>query len=140
MVTSRASNATQRLPTMDTVTVEWDECYHSGGGPSVEGGAFSHIMQAARGSLEPMLPCSSAGCRGGGFEILEVVESMVSNRLEDKSGLLVCIGWEYTKGRQTAQSPCTRVISYRIGLTYRKRGDSLRHSTARKDMIGTSEA
>lgn len=75
-----------------------------------------------------MLPCSNPGCRGGGFEIREVVESMVSDRQAEKAGLLVCIGWERTKGKQIEPSPCTRVISYRIRLTYRKKVGLQRHS------------
>ena len=113
---------------MEAVTVEWEECRRSGEGPPAERGAFSHVMRAAGGTFEPMLPCSNPDCRGGGLEILEVVESMVSDRWEDKTGLLVCIGWERTKGRQTEQLPCTRVISYRIKLTYRKTSSLQRHS------------
>lgn len=69
-----------------------------------------------------------------------MVESMISDRQEDKAGLLVCIGWERTKGRQAEQSPCTQVISYRIRLTYRKSGGLQRRSTTRKDMSGIDEA
>lgn len=117
------SNGTQRVPTVEAVTVEWEEYPRAGEGPPTERGAFSHVMRTAAGTFEPMLPCSNPDCRDGGFEILEMVESMISDRQEDKAGLLVCIGWERTKGRQqTEQSPCTRVISYRIRLTYRKRG------------------
>ncbi|MDD5559173.1 hypothetical protein [Candidatus Methylomirabilis sp.] len=137
---SRISNVAQRFPTVEAVTVEWEECRHSGEEPAAESGTFSHAIRVTGGTLEPILPCSNPGCQGGGFEILEAVESMVSDRQEDKTGLLVCIGWERTKGRQAEQSPCTRVISYRIRLTYRKRGGLQRHSTARKDMIGIDEA
>ncbi|KAB2959071.1 MAG: hypothetical protein F9K13_11455 [Candidatus Methylomirabilis oxygeniifera] len=105
---------------METATVEWDECRPSGEGPPTEGGAFSHSMQAAGGAFEPLLPCSNLDCQDGGFEILEALEWMISNRRTEKTGLLVCIGWERTKGRQTEPSPCTRAISYQIKLIYRK--------------------
>lgn len=121
-IVPRISNGTQRFPTVEAVTVEWEESRRAGERPQAECGVFSHVVQAAGRTFEPMLPCSNPGCQGGGFEILEVVESMVSDRLEDKAGLLVCIGWEHTKGSRTEQSPCTRVINYRIRLTYRKRG------------------
>lgn len=78
-----------------------------------------------------MLPCPNSCCRDGGFEVGEVVESMISDRLEEKAGLLVCIGWEHTKGRQMKHSPCTRAISYRIRLTYRKADGLERHSKGR---------
>jgi hypothetical protein len=116
------------LPTVEAVTVEWEECLLSGEGPPTEDGAFSHSMHAAGGTIEPLLPCSNPGCRGGGFEILDVIESMVTGRREAKAGLLVCIGWERTKDRRTEQSPCTRAISYRVRLTYRKK-DGLRRES-----------
>ena len=124
----RISNVAQRFPAVEAVTVQWEEYRRSGEGPPAKSGTFSHVMRAAGGTFEPILPCSNPDCRGGGFEILEAVESMLSDRLEDNAGLLVCIGWERTKGKQTEQSPCTRVISYRITLTYRKTGGLQRHS------------
>ncbi|MDE2059659.1 MAG: hypothetical protein KGL31_04285 [candidate division NC10 bacterium] len=126
----RTRNAAKRFPTVEAATVEWEECSRAGEGSPAEGGAFSHSMRAAGGAFEPMLPCSNPGCQGGGFEILEVVESMISDQCEDKAGLLVCIGWERIKGRQTEKSPCTRAISYRIRLTYRKR-DGLQRDSKR---------
>ncbi len=127
-VVPRTNNLAKRFPTVETVTVEWNAYHRPGEGLSPEGGAFSHAVQASTGEVEPLLPCSHPGCQGGGFEILEAVESMVSDRLEDKAGLLVCIGWERTKDGQTEQSPCTQVISYRITLTYRKKDNLSRNS------------
>lgn len=136
----RISNVTQRFPTVEAVTVEWEECRHSGQELPTESGTFSHVIRATGGTLEPILPCSNPRCQGGGFEILEAAESMVSDRQEDKTGWLVCIGWERTKGGRAEQSPCTQVISYRIRLTYRKNGGLQRRSTTRKDMIRIDEA
>lgn len=113
---------------MEAVSVEWEEYRRSGEGLPVERGALSHSIRTTAGGFEPILPCSNPGCQGGGFEILEVVESMISNRRQEKAGLLVCIGWERTKGRQTEPSPCTQVIDYRIRLTYRKKDDPSRNS------------
>jgi hypothetical protein len=113
---------------VEAATVEWEEYRHSGDELPAQSGAFSHSMRAAGGAFEPMLPCSNPGCQGGGFEILEAVEWMVGNRCKEKIGLLVCVGWERTKGRQTEQSPCTRVIGYRIRLTYRKKVGVVRNA------------
>jgi hypothetical protein len=124
----RTRNAAQRFPTVEAATVEWEEYRHSGDEPPSQSGVFSHSMRVAGGVFEPILPCSNPDCQGGGFEILEVVEWMVSNQYKEKTGLLVCIGWERTKGRQTEQSPCTRVIGYRITLTYRQKGGILRNA------------
>jgi hypothetical protein len=132
-VAQGSGNGTQHFPAVEAVTVEWEECRRVGEEPPTERGAFSHVMRTADGTFEPMLPCSNPDCRDGGFEILEVVESMVSDRQEDKARLLVCIGWEHTKGGQTEQSPCTRVISYRIRLTYRKRGSVKPTRTKERD-------
>lgn len=126
------SNGAQRFPTVEAVTVEWEECHHAGETPSTGHGSFSHVMRTASGAFESMLPCLHPICQDGGFEILEVVEWMVSNRQEEKSGVLVCIGWEHTTGKPTEQSPCTRVISYRIGLAYRKSGDVRRNSATER--------
>ena len=122
------SNLTTRFPTVEAVAVEWDEYHRFGEGPPVQRGAFSHSIRATAEGFAPIPPCSNPGCQGGGFEILEVVESMLSDRLEDKAGLLVCIGWERTKSRQTEPSPCTQVIDYQIRVTYRKKDDSPRNS------------
>jgi hypothetical protein len=122
---------------VEAATVDWEEYRHAGDEPPAQGGTFSHSMQAAGGAVEPVLPCSNPGCQDGGFEILEVVEWMVSNRHKEKTGLLVCIGWERTKGRRMEQSPCTRAISYRIRLTYRKKDGVLRNV---KNKIGIDNA
>lgn len=122
------SSLAARFPTLEAVAVEWEEYRRLGEGLPVERDAFSHSIRTTAGGFEPILPCSNPGCQGGGFEILEVVESMVSNRRQEKAGLLVCIGWKRTKGRQTAPSLCTQVIDYRIRLTYRKKGGLPRHS------------
>ncbi len=66
-----------------------------------------------------MLNCPNPRCRGGGFEVEFVVESMISERLEEKAGLLVCIGWEGQQGSRTERTPCTAAIRYRIRLSYR---------------------
>lgn len=128
----RTRNATQRFPTVEAATVEWEEYRHSGDELPAQSDAFSHAMRTVDGAFEPMLPCSNPDCRGGGFEILEVVEWMVSNRCREKTGLLVCIGWERTKGKQTKQSPCTRVIGYRVKLTYRQKGGLLPNAKGHK--------
>lgn len=135
-VVSKRSNVVKRFPTVEAVTVEWEEHRRPGERPSVESGTFSHVMRATGGTFEPMLPCSNPDCQGGGFEILELVESMVSDRRKDKAGVLVCIGWEHTKNSHTEQSPCTRVLSYRIRLTYRKKAI---HNPAQRDMTGRDE-
>ncbi|GEM_PF-6562570 len=121
MIAPRVSSVTQRLSTVGTMTIEWEECHHSGEWSPENGGVFSHIIQATSRTFEPILPCSNSGCQGGGFEILEVVESMISHRLKEMTGMLVCIGWEHTKARLSEPSPCTRAISYRIGLTSHKK-------------------
>lgn len=118
----------KRFPSVETVTVEWKEHDRPEEELAPEGGAFPHSIQASTGEVEPLLPCSNPVCHGGGFEILEVVESMVGNRRHEKTGLLVCIGWEPAKGKRTEQSPCTRAIDYRMRLTYRKKADSPRNS------------
>lgn len=139
----RTRNAARRFPTVEAATVEWEEYRSSGDEPPTESGAFSYSMQAAGGAFEPLLPCSNLSCQDGGFEILEAVEWMISNRCKEKTGLLVCIGWERIKGRQTEPSPCTRAISYQIKLIYRK-SDRAKPQPKRthkdKDMVRIHEA
>lgn len=128
MAVPHISNLATRFPSVEALAVEWEEFHRFGEGTPVQRGTFAHSIRASTGGFAPILPCSNPGCQGGGFEILEVVESMLSDRLEEKAGLLVCIGWERTKSRQTEPSPCTQVIDYRIKVTYRKKSDSPRDS------------
>ncbi|MCZ7626599.1 MAG: hypothetical protein C3F12_02085 [Candidatus Methylomirabilota bacterium] len=123
---ARINDLGKRFPTVDTVTVEWKAYRRPGEGTLAEDGIFSHSIRAAAGAFDPLLPCSNPDCRDGGFEILEVVESMIGSRQQEKAGLLVCIGWEGTRARRTEPTPCTRVIDYRVRLTYRKKDDSRR--------------
>jgi hypothetical protein len=66
-----------------------------------------------------MLACPNPRCRGGGFELEFTVESMVRERLTERVGLMVCVGWERAEGRRKGEAPCTKAISYRIRLRYR---------------------
>lgn len=126
-VVSRTSDFAQRFPTVETVTVEWEERLRQAEGKAAARGPFSHSIPTKGGGFEPVLPCPNPRCRGGGFEVEEVMESMISDRQEVKAGLLVCIGWEQAKAKPAEPSPCTHAISYRIRLTYRKTSPSRSH-------------
>ena len=109
----------RRFPGVQDVIFEWGA--HSTGGETSPGGMddFPHSMRAADGTFEPVLGCPNPRCRGGGFEVEFLIETMISERLEEKIGLLVCIGWEQQQGSRTERTPCTAAIRYRIRLTYR---------------------
>ncbi len=110
----------RRFPELQDVVLEWGEYLASGDASPGGVDTFSHSARAADGTFEPVLGCPNPLCRGGGFEIEFLMESMVSERLEEKSGLLVCVGWERQHGSKTERTPCTAAIRYRIRLSYRK--------------------
>ncbi len=116
--------------------LEWEEYVPSGRSSPAGMGAFPHSMRTAAGRLEPVLTCSNPRCRDGGFEVEFLMESMISDRLEERMGLLVCIGWEHEQGSRVKRSPCTAAIRYRIRLTYRGSAGQ----ATQKDANGKGEA
>lgn len=107
-----------RVPDVQDGVLEWEEHLPLGENASTSSGSITHSVRAADGTFEEMLPCPNACCRGGGFEIEHLLESMLGERLEEKTGLLVCGGWE-PMGSRLEGSPCTQAIRYRIRLRYR---------------------
>jgi hypothetical protein len=75
-------------------------------------------MRHAAGTWQPLIPCDNPSCRGGGFDLVSVVERMASFRETEKAGILVCSGWEGDVAPDTG-TPCVRTIRYRLRLTYR---------------------
>ena len=73
---------------------------------------------SSKGAAPSHIRCPKPRCRGGGFEVANLLESMLSERLEAKTGLLVCTGWGRTMGNDMEGSPCTKAIRYRIRLSY----------------------
>lgn len=85
----------------------------------VPGEGAEHLMRHSAGSWEPVLSCGNPACRGGGFDLGSVVEGMLSFREAEKTGLLVCSGWEEGEVADSeAGIPCVRAIRYRIALVY----------------------
>jgi len=77
-------------------------------------------MRHAAGTWEPLIPCDNPTCRGGGFDLVSVVERMVSFRETEKAGILVCSGWEGDAAPDAGEgTPCVRTIRYRLALAYR---------------------
>ena len=101
--------------------LEWEESVPSGEDFPARTGTFSRSMRMASGRFEPVIPCTNPRCRGGGFEVEFLVESMLSERLEERTGYLVCVGWEGEQGSRKEGTPCTKAIGYRVRLSYRGR-------------------
>ena len=110
--------SSRRFPELKDLLLEWEECLPSGEASPAVTGAFPHSIRAAGGAVERMLSCPNPRCRGGGFEVECLVESMTSERIAERAGVLVCIGWERNAGSRREESPCTRAIRYRIRLGY----------------------
>ncbi|MGH7370164.1 MAG: hypothetical protein ACREIN_04680 [Candidatus Methylomirabilaceae bacterium] len=100
--------------------IEWGDYVPSGDDLPPLDGALPHSRRASGGEVERLLPCPNPLCRGGGFEIGFMVDSMIRVRAEERIGVLVCVGWEAGEGGIGERSPCTRAIRYRIRLTYRR--------------------
>lgn len=107
------------MPRVQEAILEWEEHLPLRESSLTWSGAFTHSVRAAGGTFEEMLPCPNPRCRGGGFEVANLLESMLSEQLEAKTGLLVCTGWERTMGSKVEGLPCTKTIRYRIRLSYR---------------------
>ena len=110
----------RRLPALTDLRIEWEECLPSEEGSRAVTGALAHSIREADGKVEPILACLNPRCRGGGFEVGFLVESMTSERIEERTGVLVCVGLEGT-ARSREALPCTRAIRYRIRLSYARR-------------------
>lgn len=106
------------LPQLEDAVVEWEWVTPApspaGEGPVGRGGA----MSLKAGSLRAMLPCANPACHGGGFEVGFLVESLLLERADQRTGILVCIGWEEGAGGEAGR-PCVETISYRLCLKYR---------------------
>ena len=111
----------RRFPELKDLRIEWEECLPSEEGSRAVTGALAHSILGAGGKVEPVLACPKPRCRGGGFEVGFLVESMTSERIEERTGVLVCVGWEGNAGGSREASPCTRAIRYRIRLSYARR-------------------
>ncbi len=109
-----------RFPELKDLRIEWEECPPSEEGSPAVTGALAHSILGAGGKVEPVLACFNPRCRGGGFEVGFLVESMTSERIEERTGVLVCVGWEGNAGGRDVL-PCTRAIRYRIRLSYARR-------------------
>lgn len=121
-----ARSDSKRFPELKDLRIEWEECLPSEEGSQAVTGALVHSIREADGKVEPVLACPNPRCRGGGFEVGFLVESMTSERIEERTGMLVCVGWEGTAGSRE-KLPCTRAIRYRIRLSYARRvGRALR--------------
>ena len=105
---------------MKDLCIEWEECPLLEEGSRAATGALAHSIREADGKVEPVLACPNPRCRDGGFEVGFLVESMTIERLEERTGVLVCVGWEGTAGSRDAL-PCTRAIRFRIRLSYARR-------------------
>ena len=110
----------RRFPELKDVILEWEECLPSGEILPQGTGPFPHSMRAAGGRFEPLLACQNPRCQGGGFEVEFLVESMMSGRQEERTGLMVCMGVEQGQGSRKDRTPCTAAIRYRIRLSYRE--------------------
>ena len=110
----------RRFPELKDLRIEWEECLPSEEGSRAVTGALAHSIREAVGKVEPILACPNPRCRGVGFEVGFLVESMTSERIEERTGVLVCVGWEGTAGSREAL-PCTRAIRFRIRLSYARR-------------------
>ncbi len=108
-----------RFPELQEMILEWEEYPPSGESSPPVTDVFPHSMRGAGGRFEGVLACPNPLCRGGGFEVDFLVESMISERLQERTGLLVCIGWEREQGSRMERTPCTSAIRYRFRLTYR---------------------
>lgn len=100
---------------------EWREYAHFHERSPSGTGVFPHSMSAGTGGFEGVLACSNPRCQAGGFELDFLVESMISDQVKERSGVLVCIGWEREQDSGSQGSPCTRAISYRMRIGYRGR-------------------
>ena len=125
----------RRFSDLEDVSLEWEECLSFGESPASETGTFPHSVRTVGEKFEAMLACPNPRCHDGGLEVGFLVESMISDRRNERIGLLVCIGWERQQGSKVARTPCTAAIRYRIRLRYR--GPVGR--VPRKDMNGKEE-
>lgn len=109
--------AARRFPELRDLVVEWEDLLPSGGGAPVVTGAFPCSLRPAGGMVEAVLACQNPRCQEGGFEVGFLIESMIDEGVEERTGVLVCIGWEGKQGDRRG-SPCTCAISYRVRLSY----------------------
>ncbi len=131
----RIGASARRFSDLEDVSLEWEECLSFGERAASETGTFPHSVRTVGEKFEAMLACPNLRCHDGRLEVGFLVESMISDRLNERIGLLVCIGWEGEQGSKTARTPRTEAIRYRIRLSYR--GPVGR--VPRKDMNGKGE-
>lgn len=111
--------AARRFPELKDLLFEWEDLLPSGGDTPVVTGAFPYSVRPAGGRVEAVLACPNPRCREGGFEVGFLIESMIDEGVEERTGVLVCIGWEGKQGNRRG-SPCTWAISYRVRLSYKR--------------------
>ena len=108
----------RRSPRLKESFIEWEEWLPFGERSPAATGASPRSIRTAGGRVERMLSYPNPRCRGGGFELTFLVESMANERVAERTGVLVCVGWERNTGSSREESPCTTAIRYRIRLSY----------------------
>jgi hypothetical protein len=108
------------FPDLKSVVIEWEDHVSARGDAPGTDGAYSHSLRGSGGKMEGLVPCPNPRCRSGGFEVGFLVDLMVSERADERIGVLVCIGWEQGDDDTGKREPCTRAIRYRIRLIYRR--------------------
>lgn len=107
----RAPAPVPGFPELADVAAAWTHL--PGPGPERE-------MRHTAGTWQALIPCDNPACRGGGFDLVSVVQRMVSFQEADRAGILVCSGWEANEPPEASGGiPCVRTIRYRLLLAYR---------------------
>jgi hypothetical protein len=108
------------FPDLKDLLIEWGDYVPPGEDVPATDGPYTHSLLGSGGKVEGLVACPNPLCRGGGFEVAFLVDTMISERADERMGVLVCVGWEEGEGGTGKRSPCTRAIRYRIRLTYRR--------------------
>jgi hypothetical protein len=119
MAMSRINGSGGRPANIDEAIFEWEEYLPLQKNFLKGSSAFTHVVRAAGGIFKEALACPDPRCVGGGFEVEVLLQSMFTERLEEKSGLLVCAGWDRRTAGMAEGVPCTRAIRYQIRVRYR---------------------
>ena len=100
----------EAFPELEDAVVEWEGLGE--GGPPMLGG--KKWMSYKAGCLQGIIRCSNPSCQGGGFEVGLAISRAVQEGRAERAGVLVCSGWE------GEEQPCTRSITYRIQVAYKR--------------------
>jgi hypothetical protein len=83
-------------------------------GPSEE-----NIFKFDRETIIPMVSCRNPICHKGGLSLHSLIGEMITQRLQMRENVSLCLGFEGSEKGKKKYKPCTFQFQYKIEIQYK---------------------